>query len=241
VTRIDPTTRKVVKTIPVDATPTGVAFGHRSLWVAHGLTGEVTRIDPELGGKETFPDVARTRFPSAGAIAAGNDAVWAVFGDATLARIDPASSEVTWTDVGLRPTGVVEGGGWLWVVSSGNSTVYCFSPVTFLAGPIGRQAVGSRSAGIAYGHDAVWVTSSGDDFVTRIDPSTYAGRQIDVGAEPEGIAVGANAVWVANAGDGTVSRIDPATRKVVETIEVGNRPVGIAFAAGLVWVTVQAP
>jgi YVTN family beta-propeller protein len=241
VTRIDPASRKFVETITLDKTPTGVAFGHGDLWVAHGLTGEVTRIDPELDGRETFDDVAKTKFgSSAGAVAAGT-AVWAVFGDATLARIDPKSSVVERTDVGPRPTAVVEGGGSVWVVSSANSTVYRFNPPTFLAGPLGRTSVGRRSTGIAYGHNTVWVTSSGDDIVTRIDPSTNAAPQIEVGDEPEGVAVGAGAVWVANAGDGTVSRIDPATRRVVETIEVGNRPVGIVVAAGLVWVTVQAP
>ena len=241
VTRIDPSSRKVVDTIEVDATPTGVAFGHGFLWVAHGLTGDVTRIDPKLGGREAFDDVAKTRLATSGAIDAGTTGVWVVFGDATLARIDPTSSDVEPTDAGLRPTGVVEGGGWLWVLSSGNSTVYRFSPRTFLAGPISTATVGRRSAGIAYGDDAVWVTSSGDDLAWRIDPSTNAGRQIEVGPEPMGIAVGAGAVWVANAGDGTVSRIDPAARKVVATIEVGNRPVGVAVADGLVWVTVQSP
>jgi YVTN family beta-propeller protein len=240
VTRIDPASRKVVETVAVDRTPTGVGFGHGKLWVAHGHTGQVTWVDPELGGRETIDDVAKTSFgSSAGAVDAGTTGVWAVFGDATLARIDPKSSRVERTDAGLRPTAVVEGGGSLWVVSSANSTVYRFSPATFLAGPLGRATVGRRSAGIAYGHDAVWVTSSGDDIVTRIDPSTYAGTQIEVGKEPEGIAVGAGAVWVANAGDGTVSRIDPATRRVVETIEVGSRPFGIVVASGLVWVTMQ--
>jgi len=241
VTRINPRSRKVVETIPLDATPSGMAFGHRYLWVAHGLTGQVTRIDPAFYGKRTIDDVAKTRFASSGAIAAGNDAVWAVFGDATLARIDPRSGRVQQTDAGLRPTAVVEGGGWLWVVSSADSTVYRFSPDTFLAGPLGRASVGSRSTGVAYGHDAVWVTSTGDDVVTRIDPSTYAGRQIDVGEEPQGIAVGAGAVWVANAGDGTVSRIDPAKAEVIRTIEVGGAPAGVAVANGLVWVTVQEP
>ena len=242
VTRIDPASRKVVDTIAVDRSPTGVGFGHGRLWVAHGHTGQVTWIDPELGGRETIDDVAKTKFGSSlGAVAAGNTNVWAVFGDATLASIDPKSSDVERTDVGLRPTAVVEGGGWLWVVSSADSTVYRFSPATFLAGPLGRQAVGSRSTGVAYGRDAVWVTSRGDDVVTRIDPSTYATRQIPVGAAPVSVAAGDDAVWVANAGDGTVSRIDPATAEVVRTIEVGGAPAGVAVANGLVWVTVQEP
>ena len=244
VTRIDPTSMKVVKTITLDKTPTGVAFGHGKLWVAHGHTGQVTWIEPELGGTETIDDVAKTEFgSSAGAVDAGATDVWAVFGDATLARVDPTASDVERIDVGVRPTGVVEGGGWLWVVSSGNKTVYRFSPDTFLAGPLHRFSVGRGSTGIAYGHDAVWVTSSGDDLVTRGDPDTsgISTRQIEVGDRPEGVAVGAGAVWVANAGAGTVSRIDPATTKVVNTIEVGNRPFGVVVAAGLVWVTVQAP
>ena len=52
--RINPTSRTVVETIALDATPTGVAFGHGYLWVAHGLTGEVARIDPKFYGKETI-------------------------------------------------------------------------------------------------------------------------------------------------------------------------------------------
>ena len=136
---------------------------------------------------------------------------------------------------------MAEGGGGLWVVSSGDSTVYRFNPDTFLAGPIGRTGVGRRSTGIAYGHGAVWVTSSGDDLVTRIDPATNSTRQIPVGEEPVAVAVDEQAVWVANAGDGTVSRIDPASAKVVATIDVGGSPAGIAAARGLVWVTVQEP
>ena len=143
VTRINPRTRKVVETVALDATPTGVAFGHGYLWVAHGLTGQVARIDPEFYGKKTIDDVAKTKFGSSdGAVAAGTVWVWAVFRDATLARIDPTSSNVERTDAGVRPTAVVEGGGSLWVASSGNSTVYRFNPDTFQAGPLGRSSVG---------------------------------------------------------------------------------------------------
>ena len=136
---------------------------------------------------------------------------------------------------------MAEGGGGLWVVSSGDSTVYRFNPATFRSGPIGRASVGRRSTGVAYGHGAVWVTSSGDDVVTRIDPGSYSTRQIPVGHEPVAVAVDARSIWVANAGDGTVSRIDPASAEVVATIEVGGSPAGIAAAHGLVWVTVQEP
>ena len=228
-------------TTTLAATPTGVAVASAAVWVAHGLTGQISRVDPQLGGITSF-DVARTQQRSAvGAVAPGVGSVWAVFGDATLARVNPRTNAVETTFAGSRPTAVTEGGGGLWVVSSGDSTVYRFNPATFLAGPIGRTSVGRRSTGIAYGHGAVWVTSSGDDLVTRIDPGTNSTRQIPVGDEPVAVAVDEQAVWVANAGDGTVSRIDPVSADVVKTIEVGGSPAGIAAAHGLVWVTVQEP
>ena len=145
-----------------------------AVWVAHGLTGQVSRVDPQLGGIASF-DVARTQQRSAdGAVAPGSESVWAVFSDATLARIDPRSNNVETTFAGSRPAALAEGGGGLWVVSSGDSTVYRFNPATFRSGPIGRASVGRRSTGVAYGHGAVWVTSSGDDVVTRIDPGVRA-------------------------------------------------------------------
>jgi YVTN family beta-propeller protein len=240
-TRINSRTRTVVETVALDATPTGVAFAARHVWAAHGLTGELTRLDPELGGKTTL-DLARTRIRRpVGAVAAGPGRVWAVYGDATLARVTQ-SLRIARTFAGSSPTAVVEGGGSVWVASSGNSTaLYRFNPLTFRSGPIGRAGIGPRPTAVAYGHGAVWVTSWSEDFVTRVDPGSSAGRSIPVGDEPAAVAVGAGSVWVANGGDGTVSRIDPATRQVVETIVVGNAPAGIVVSRGLVWVTVQAP
>ena len=240
-TRIDPAARRMIGTTTLAATPTGVAAAFAAVWVAHGLTGQISRVDPQLGGIRQFAAAGTRQRSVVGAVAPGSESVWAVFGDATLARVNPRTTAVERTFAGSRPTAVAEGGGGLWVVSSGDSTVYRFNPATFLAGPIGRTSVGRRSTGIAYGHDAVWVTSSGDNLVTRIDPGTNSPRQIPVGEEPVAVAVDNEAVWVANAGDGTVSRIDPASAKVVETIEVGGSPAGIAAAHGLVWVTVQEP
>ena len=240
-TRIDPASRTVVDTVSLDATPTGVAFSAGSVWIAHGLTGQLSRLDPQLGGVRTF-DIARHEGPVCHWRRRRRDRrgvgrLWRLDVRARRTAVGAGGADLA----GLRPTAVVEGGGSVWVVSSGDSTVYRFNPATFLAGPIGRSNVGRRSTGIAYGLGAVWVTSQGDDLVTRIHPSTNSTLQIRVGDEPAGVQVGADAVWVANAGDGTVSRIDPAINEVVATIDVGNAPSGVVFADGLVWTTVQAP
>jgi len=66
-------------------------------------------VDPELGGVTTL-DVARTSIRSASsAVAVGAGAVWTVYADATLGRLDPASERVETTFAGSRPTAVVVG------------------------------------------------------------------------------------------------------------------------------------
>ena len=52
--RIDPNTRAIVKTIPLPATPDGIAVDEGAVWVAHGRLGTVTRVDPafDTGGPD---------------------------------------------------------------------------------------------------------------------------------------------------------------------------------------------
>ena len=239
-TRIDPATRDVERTIPLEnQTPTGVAVGPDTVWVAHGLRGSLSRVDPQFNQvAEPIPVAGRS---NDGSVAIGAGFVWAVYGDSTLARVDPASSDVTRGFAGAAPSGLVIAMGALWVANSGDSTVHRFNPTTFEQGPIRPISVGRRPTGIAFGHGAIWVANAGDDNVTRIDPSSNSTLTIPVGDGPSAIAAGAGAVWVANTAGQTVSRIDPATNEVVETIDIGSAPAGIAVGEGFVWVTAQTP
>ena len=245
ITRIDPATRTATKTIPLDGrTPTGIDFGADALWVAHGALGQRLAVDPQFGEASAPIAVAGEALGSRnGAVAVGEGAVWAVYGDSTLARVDPDTAEVTGSTFvdGSAPAGIAVAAGDLWIVNTDSSDVRRYNPDTFTEGEVGRIHVGRGPTAIAAGAGAVWVANTGDDNVTRIDPGTSAAPPIRVGDEPVSVAVGGGAVWVANAGDGTVSRIDPATSEVVETIETGNAPSGIAFGSGLVWVSVQSP
>jgi YVTN family beta-propeller protein len=241
VTRIDPRRRTTAGTISVEnRTPTGVAVGRGAVWVAHGLLGSLSRIDPQFNQVTETIDVAGRS--NEGSVAVGAGAVWAVYGESTFARIDPASARVTASGfAGAAPAGLVVATGAIWVANSGDATVYRFNPTTFEQGPIRTFNVGRRPSGIAYADGAIWVANAGDDAVTRIDPNSNSTITIRVGDGPTAIAAGAGAVWVANTGDGTISRIDPATNDVVETIEVGSAPAGIAVGEGFVWVAAQAP
>ena len=241
--RIAPGTGLVQKYVTLPATPTGLAVGFGFVWVAHGLTGQLSKVDPTLDRVAETKPVTRTGFGTAtGGVAVGLGAVWAVYGDSTLARIDPRTVERTGaTFAGIRPVGVAVGAGSVWVANGGEPTVERFNPRTFEEGPIGNPiTVGNRPTAIAYGEGAVWVTNAGDDTVSRIEPNGNSVRSIPVGDEPAAVAVGAGAVWVANAGDGTVGRIDPVTYDV-EMIDVGGAPAGVVLARGRVWVTVRRP
>lgn len=242
-TRIDPATRSTIKTIPLgEKTPTGVAFGAGALWVAHGQRGQLSRVDPQF---ERVTDTLQLASPESqrGAVDVGEGSVWAVYGDATMAQVDPRDARVSAKAyVDAAPAAVVVARGLVWLANASTADVTRFNPGTFEQGPLGTAiSVGRTPTAIAFGHEAIWVANTEDDRVTRIDPATTATTPIPVGDGPTAVAVGADGVWVANTAGGTISRIDPSTSEVVATIPVGNAPAGVAVGAGAVWVTVQAP
>jgi YVTN family beta-propeller protein len=242
-TRVDPVQRAASATISLNGrTPTGIAVGLGSVWVAHGLLGDVSLVDPQFGQVTRSVDVAGTAFGSPnGVVALGSDSAWAAFGDSTLARLDRAGAVLERGFAGTQPAGLVVAGAAVWVSNSGDATVQRFNPETFAEGPLRTFNVGTRPVGLAYADGAVWVAVAGDGIVTRIDPASGATTQIEVEEGSSAVTAGAGSVWVANTVAGTVSRIDPKTNEVVAMIETGNAPAGVAFANGEVWVAVQAP
>jgi YVTN family beta-propeller protein len=240
-TKVDPKQRTNVGTLPLASqTPTGIAVGFGAVWVAHGRLGSLSRVDAQFGNvAKTIPLAGRSE---AGSVGVGEGAVWAVYGDSTLARVNPHTTTERGSGyAGATPSGIVVASGSVWVANSGEADVYQFNPSTFTSGRVHQVSVGRDPEAIAFGADSLWVANSGQDTVTQIDVASSATTTIPVGHRPSAIAFGEGGVWVANEGDGTVSRIDPASATVVKTIHTGNAPAGIAVGDGYVWVTVQAP
>jgi YVTN family beta-propeller protein len=237
-TRIDSRRRTTVGTIELgNRTPTGLAVGAGGVWVAHGLRGQLSRVETEFGGRKTIAVTARP-LGSLGSVALGAGYAWAAYGDSTLARILPRMVRVSGSVLsGASPAAVTVGRGAVWVANSGEATVQRFDPDTFEEGPIPPTFnVGRHPTALSYAEGALWVACRGDDVVERLDPRTNSLITIPVGDAPVALAVGAGAIWAANSGDGTISRIDPEKNRVVRTIDVGNAPAGLAFADDLVWV-----
>jgi len=242
-TRIDGARRTAVATISLDnRTPTGIAVGRGAVWVAHGVLGEISRVDPQFGQVTRKTTVGGTAFGSpSGSVALDPSSVWAVFGDSTLARLDAAGDVLEEGLAGSQPAGIVVAADSVWVTNSADATVQRFNSSTFRQGPVRTFNVGTQPAGIVYSDGAIWVANAGAASVTRIEPSSAAVTQIPVGEGPTALAATPGAVWVANTAAGTISRIDSETNEVVATIETGNGPAGLAAAYGHLWVTVQAP
>jgi YVTN family beta-propeller protein len=240
IARIDPGTGTVKRYIPLQATPTGLAFAGPYLWIAYGLLGSVGRVNASFNEAEDPLDagvgVARTA-----AVAVGFDSVWFVSGNAKIARLDPDSMRATapLLIAGTSPSGVAVDSTAVWVSNQGDNNVYEISPATNES--IWAPSVSSGPTAIATGAGAVWVANGGSDSVTRIDPVGRSTFTIRVGVQPTAIAYGAGSVWVANGNDGTVWRIDPSSNVAIKKIHVGNRPSGLAVSNGRVYVTVQAP
>jgi YVTN family beta-propeller protein len=243
VSRVDPFTKSVVKTIDVPGTPDSVAVGPGAIWVVHGFLHRLTRVDPDVNKVAITINVTRGNFvPGAGgAVAVGDAAVWAAYSDATVAKVDPAANRVVATGfAGRNPAGAAFGAGSLWVANHAQNTVSLLDPRSFRRGPKAVIDVGRGPSGVAVGGGYVWVANTDDDSVSRIDPLTRVVRHVHVGGAPIAVAYGADSVWVADRRDGTVKRLDPRSGRVKATIHVGNSPSGIAVDEGLVWVSVDA-
>jgi DNA-binding SARP family transcriptional activator/streptogramin lyase len=233
-TRIDPETRTVTRTIPTeDRPPVDVVVGEKAVWLLMssrtGLGGgaaQIGRVDPGLKQLvDTIPiGTGPFGFGSGPvqSLAASGGALWVVSPSVRTAvtRIDETTQKVSPTFTAGDPN------------------------FGFNSGSAGGVP---GSSGIAAGRGAIWVGS--DAGVIQIAPdlsSVMHTVRLSVPI-PTAISVGEGAVWVAarpgyhccpaeTVGTGTLTRIDPVTRDTVATIHIGGNPAGLAVGEGSVWV-----
>jgi YVTN family beta-propeller protein len=172
-----------------------------------------------------------------------NGSAWVTLDAAGVARIDPATNEVTATiPVGNFPVRAIGGFGAIWVSNCGDGTVSRIDPNT-------NQVVATIATGVCpfdlgVLDQSLWVVNA-DNHVSRIDPATNSviatvtahltecPRKCDF----RGLTTGAGAVWVTTART-SVLRIDPATNQVTATIKLGpccDTLRGVAVGFGSVW------
>jgi len=229
---ISPARGAITAVVAVGSSPSVVAAGAGSVWVANYNGNTVSRIDPATHTVEQTIQVNST--PSAIAVGAG--AVWVANNfSGTMSKIDPAADRVVQTiTVGNGPSGIAVSDGAVWVTNSNDGTL---SKVDAVSGGVLKTIPLGGATDVAAGFGAVWVSDAANGRVLRVDPQTnQVSEATNVSTGPSAITVGARSVWVANSLDGTVSRIDPQTSHVAATIPVGDGPNAITVANGRVWV-----
>jgi len=132
ISRIDPRTNEVVRTILVPNLPEFVAAGAGMVW-ASSNNGTVVEIDPR-----TNQAVETVRITDGGrtTVTAGGNYAWAAeiqtTGEASrVYRIDPSSGDVQQLPASLpavSPLGMAWGGGALWIADYGAGTVVRYQP-----------------------------------------------------------------------------------------------------------------
>jgi YVTN family beta-propeller protein len=172
-----------------------------------------------------------------------NGSAWVTLDAAGVARIDPATNEVTATiPVGNFPVRAIGGFGSVWVSNCGDGSVSRIDPNTNRV--VATIATGVCPFDLGVLDQSLWVVNA-DNHVSRIDPATNSviatvtahlsecPRKCDF----RGLTTGAGAVWVTTART-SVLRIDPATNQVTATIKLGpccDTLRGVAVGFGSVW------
>ena len=261
VSRIDPGTKRLVKTFKTGGQPSDLAAGAGAVWVGNRggdfaarplaehtayTTASVSRVDPdstEITRTVKLPDRSKdSQPPSVGfpQLTVGAGAVWAIDPDPSVSRIDPRTGRIIATiDTPVVPSTIAAGPEGVWFLSWQSRSVMQIDPrKNRVAQTI--PIVSDFLSGIAVGAGAVWVTSPEDGLLWRIEPGPQPiARSIDVGVGVNYVAFGDGAVWTGNWMDGTVSRIDPRTNTVTTKVAVGA-PQALAAGAGSAWVSVAA-
>lgn len=205
----------------------GLGFGAGSLWVEDTSSGTVSRVSARSAKRTAAIRVGSLPYDATFA----HGAAWAtVYGDGTLARIDPRRNRVVKRFPLSQATGVVGAFGSIW--ASGAEGVIRVDP--------GTNTVVARiplaSAGwTAAGRDAIWVTSASG--LSRIDPVTNTvSATIGIAGPLGDPAVVEGRVWVPRVRANRIAIVDPASNDVVGVVKAGMSPFVVTEILGEAWV-----
>jgi serine/threonine-protein kinase len=246
ITAVDTKTRKVIDTVHLGVTPTGLAPATgNGVWVAAGLARELLKITPTSGGgfNNTVtrvpgccagPSVVTT---SGGKVFVGDSQGIHVV-DAATGRVGSALHS---TSGGVFPaTGDASSGVNDHVVFT-DAWGHTLAINTLLTAPtVSVQAEPGEPTGVTRGGGYEWIVyrrlgevrgSLGGERQASSPTYHVAGSPIDA-------AFTSGKLFVASS-TGTITSIDPTREHSDKPITVGERLGGIAAGAGFVWVTVQ--
>jgi YVTN family beta-propeller protein len=240
---LDPHSERVVKVIPIGATPRGVTVGTRFVWTANAGEGTVSEIDPKklrvvrtIGLGLAATDLVET-----------HGEVWVATGsDNSIVRIDARSGGILGRaelsqDRSASAYTVAADRGDVWVGSGGDVIKIDASSHDF----VGRFRNGGGINDVAVDGGSVWLASS-DETVVRMSGTTLRRTGVaNIGVIPTALAIGGDSAWTAASAPyaplAAVWRIDLGTVRITQTTSVGKTrgyPPTVEIAAGAagIWV-----
>ncbi len=160
----------------------------------------------------------------------------------SLGVVDPRTNRLTdRIAVGVYPSAVATGAGFVWVLNQGDTTVSKIDAVTRrVVRTIGlAEEANFSGTGLGYAFGAAWAPEGSEGTLTRI--SQWGAESPIRVFSPDAsdtllVATGAGAVWATSYRHSTVYRIDPVTRTRSAWTDVPATPVGIAVGERAVWV-----
>jgi glutamine cyclotransferase len=240
VSRVDPDTMRVARTIGIGGPPVDLAVGPDALWAATGSDGTVVRVDPDAEAVVETIDLRGSSdlvWNTTYALAVGSAGLWVAVGPRSLVRVDPATNETECTvDARHVPVSIAIGAGTVWAVTLAGRALR-IEPRT---NGITAEATIAYPVDLAADDDAIWVADVYGR-LWRIDPDTAATVfTTPVAAGPFSICSAGSGLWAADNGDGRVLRIDPENGRVSAAVEIGHAPTDVAVGLDATWVTVQS-
>jgi ABC-type branched-subunit amino acid transport system substrate-binding protein/streptogramin lyase len=176
ISRLDPRTGALVRTIPVQAGR--LAVGREGVWFLHD--NAISRIDPRTNRVGQTIELGSPA-PEAMAVGAGN--VWvSAPQEGVVWRVEPGPAPVTSTiDVGGGVTYIAYGAGSVWAANNVDSTVTRIDPRTGRVAA--RIPVGGAQA-LAAGAGGAWVSSAGGSESGTL-PASSCSELVSGGGTPD--------------------------------------------------------
>ena len=254
--RIDPESLGVNKTVGLGFEPTDLAADDEHVWVVGGYEHSVWRLDRDgavrlkLQFDEQLGPLPDEFERGPAGIAVSGQSVWIAHGD-EVTELDPISGE--------RRRTIRAGGRWHREVAANEQRVWVgyndvTRPSTKIPSPgidlidtstgrrLERAKLVSDASEIVFASGRLWVAVRVTGAVWELDPASgLLQRTLAVGNEPEGIAFHDNSLWVTNELDATLRRINPTTGETETVIPIGYALGEVAAAQGRLFVAVRGP
>lgn len=241
VSRVDPTTNRVIATVEIDGEPTGMLFAFDGVWTFAAMTGLLHRIDPA-----TNEVVAKIRLEGTGGgingLTTDGASVWVSENSGFAYRIDPttnsAAARVQVLKDGCGPGANLTFSGsaiwyacwdlpYLWKIDPGKERV------------IRRFKLGGMVGSPADGGEIVWVPSMAQGVVLGVDPTNgRVEERVAVGGAVEQVRLDGTTMW-ARVSDTELAQVDLRQERIVERYELPSAPVpggGLVVGFDSVWV-----